>query len=77
MNPVNRAHAILKMLLNTHSSFNRENMQGYLDLFAFAANPPFDLLEKAELIIKSAFNNPKTLRYRDFFSADSSVPGFQ
>ena len=73
MNPVNRAHSILKMFLNTHSSFNRDAIQGYLNLFAFVSNPPFDLLEKIELIIKSAFTNPKTLRYRDFYSAVPST----
>jgi len=72
MNPVNRAHAILKKFLNTHSSFNREDLQGYLNLFAFVTNPPVDLLEKVELVIKSAFENPKSLRYRDYYSAMSS-----
>jgi 5-methylcytosine-specific restriction endonuclease McrA len=73
MNPVNRVHAILKLFLNTHSSFNRENMQSYLNLFAFVSNPPVDLLEKVELIIKTAFDNPKSLRYRDYFSVSTVV----
>jgi hypothetical protein len=66
MNPINRVHAILKMFLNTPSSFNRDDIQGYLNLFAFVSNPPVDLLEKVELIIKTAFENPKMLRFRDF-----------
>ena len=74
MNPVNRAHAILKMFLNTHGSFIRDDMQGYLNLFAFVSNPPFDLLKKVELVIKAAFENPKTLRYRNFYSAKSGLP---
>lgn len=72
MNPVNRAHAILKIFLNTHSSFKRDDLQGYLNLFAFVSNPPVDLLEKVELIIKTAFDNPKSLRFRDFYSATST-----
>jgi len=67
MNPVNRAHAILKKFLNTHSGFDRNDLQGYLNLFAFVTNPPGDLLEKVELVIKTAFENPKLLRYRDVF----------
>ena len=74
MNPVNRAHAVLKMFLNTHGGFIRDDMQGFLNLFAFVTNPPFDLLEKVELVIKTAFMNPKILRYRDFFSAKSGIP---
>ena len=73
MNPVNRAHAILKKFLYTHSSFDRDDLQGYLNLFAFVTNPPGNLLEKVELVIKTAFENPKSLRYRDFYSATSST----
>lgn len=67
MNPVNRIHDILKKFLNAHSGFNRDDLQGYLNLFAFVSNPPVDLLEKVELVVKLAFQNPKLLRYRDFF----------
>ena len=72
MNPVNRAHDILKKFLNAHSSFLREDLQGYLNLFAFISNPPVDLLEKVELVIKMAFENPRLLRYRDLFPSVSS-----
>jgi hypothetical protein len=63
MYPVNRAHAILKMFLNAHSGFMRDDIQGYLNLFSFVTNPPNEMLEKVELVINSAFQNPKTLRY--------------
>jgi hypothetical protein len=69
--PVNRAHAILKMFLNAHSGFMRDDMQGYLNLFSFVTNPPDEMLEKVELMIKRAFNNPKTLRYRDFYGLNT------
>lgn len=67
MNPVNRAHDILKKFLLAHSSFIRDNLQGYLNLFAFVTNPPVEMLEKVDLLINLAFKNPKSLRYRDFF----------
>ena len=73
MNPVNRVHDILKKFLNTHNSFDRDDLQGYLNLFAFVTNPPGDLLEKVELVIKTAFENPKLLRYRDFFPSNKGV----
>jgi transposase-like protein len=73
MNPVNRSHDILKKFLNAHSSFNRDNLQGYLNLFAFVSNPPVDMLEKVELIVKIAFQNPKLLRYRDFFGLNTDI----
>jgi len=67
MNPVNRVHNILKKFLNAHSGFIRDDLQGYLNLFAFVTNPPVDLLEKVDLVVKLAFQNPKLLRYRDFY----------
>lgn len=71
LNPVNRAHAILKMFLNSHSSFKRDDLQGYLNLFAFVTNPPDEMLAKVEHVINLAFQNPKLLRYRDFYSANT------
>jgi hypothetical protein len=73
LNPINRVHHVLKHFLNAHSSFTRDNLQNFLNLFAFVTNPPMDLLEKVELIIKIAFQNPKTLRYRDMFGANTEV----
>jgi hypothetical protein len=71
--PVNRAHAMMKMFLNSHSSFIRDDLQGYLNLFSLVTNPPDEMLEKVELVIISAFANPKTLRYRDFYNANSML----
>lgn len=71
MEPVNRVHAILKKFLNSHSGFNRDDIQGYLNLFAFVTNPPIDMLEKVELVIKMAFQNPRSLRYREFYGMNT------
>lgn len=68
LNPVNRIHNLLKMFLNAHSGFNREELQGYLNLYAFVINPPADHLLKVEKIVKNVFENPKSLRYRDQFA---------
>ncbi len=71
MNPVNRVHAILTKFLNSHSGFNRDDIQGYLNLFALITNPPDEMLEKVELVINLAFKNPKSLKYRDFYNVDT------
>lgn len=68
LDPVNRIHNLLKMFLNAHSGFNRNELQSYLNLYAFAINPPHDPLEKLEYIIDLAFSNPKSMRYRQLFS---------
>lgn len=67
---VNEVHARLKNFLYAHNSFKRDSLQGYLDLFSFAANPPIDPLEKVELLLNLSFQTSKSLRYRDFFSHD-------
>jgi hypothetical protein len=67
LNRVNRIHYLLKAFLYAHTSFNRDKMQSYLNLFAFVMNPPADHLEKVEILMDLAFKNPITLRYRDFY----------
>jgi len=73
MNPVNRAHDIMKKFLNAHSGSNRDDMQNYLNLFSFVTNPPKDLLEKVEALIDLAFLNPKSLRYREFYNVNKEL----
>lgn len=69
LEPVNRQHALVKYFLNAHGGFNRENLQGYLDLFSFVTNPPYDLVEKVDSLLNMVFQNPKLLRYRDFYQS--------
>jgi len=64
LDPVNRIHRLLKMFLNAHSGFSREDLQNYLDLYSFVINPPSDHLEKVEKIINFVFENSKSLKYR-------------
>lgn len=62
LDPINDVHDRLKKFLNAHSGFNRDSMQDYLNLFAFAKNPPSEPLEKVEKLLYLAFQNPKLLR---------------
>ena len=60
--------------LTSTQEFLRQHYETrYLNLFAFVTNPPGDLLEKVELVIKTAFENPKLLRYRDYFPVNKEV----
>jgi len=71
LNPVNRCHDILKKFLYAHNSFDRDNLQDYLNLFAFVSNPPAEMLKKVEMIVEMAFQNPKLLRYRHFYDKNT------
>ena len=69
LDPVNQIHCLLKMFLNAHSGFCREQIQDYLNLYSFVINSPSDHLEKVEKIINLVFENPKSLKYRDQFGS--------
>jgi hypothetical protein len=73
MNPVNQVHNILKKFLNAHSGFLRDDLQNYLNLFAFVSNPPSELLRKVEIVVDLAFQFPKLLRFRDFFLSNKEA----
>lgn len=70
MRRINEVHARLKNFLNAHSSFDRGSLQGYLNLFSLAMNPPADNLEKVEILLNFAFKCRKTLRYRSFYHTE-------
>lgn len=65
LDPVNHLHFLVKRFLYAHSGFARSKIQGYLNLYAFVLNPPFDKLEKVDKLLNLAFQNPKLLRYRN------------
>ncbi|MDR1148148.1 MAG: hypothetical protein LBK66_05900, partial [Spirochaetaceae bacterium] len=67
LNRVNEVHARLKNFLRAHTSFDRNTLQGYLNLFSFTMNPPTEHLEKVEILLNLALNTRKTLRYRSFY----------
>ena len=65
LDPVNNLHYLIKRFLYAHSGFDRSQIQGYLNLYSFVLNPPFDRLEKVDKILNLVFQKPKLLRYRD------------
>lgn len=68
---VNRLCYLLKRFLRSHSGFNRADLDGYLDLFSVMMNPPENKMEKAALVLNRAMRNPKTVRFRDFYSSSA------
>ncbi|MCD7894801.1 MAG: hypothetical protein LUG60_14085 [Erysipelotrichaceae bacterium] len=57
----------LELFLNSHSGFNRIDIQNYLNLFCFITNPPEAKLKKVEKLLNIAMYSSKTLKYRDAF----------
>lgn len=69
---VNRLCFLLRTFLNRHSGFDRNDIDGYLDLFWVAMNPPRDKMEKAAFVLDRAMRCPKTIRFREFYSINTS-----
>ena len=64
--PINRKCFFLKKFLNSHSGFDREELQDYLSLFAFIMNEG-NQYEMVEKILEWSLHCAKTLNYRDKF----------
>lgn len=71
LNPINQMCNRLKQFLRSHSGFNRDDLQDYLNLFCFIMNPPRTKLEKVEILLTSAISSAKTLKYREYYKSKS------
>lgn len=70
---INNIHSLLKIFLDSHSGFLRKDLQGYLDLFVFIMNPPFNKLKKTERFLEMAVKKRAHLKYREFYKKKSDV----
>lgn len=68
LEPVNRSCYLTSCFLRSHSGFDRDSLQGYLDLLYVAMNPPEDKLEKVAMILDRAMRCPNTVRFRSFYN---------
>lgn len=64
MEPVNRVHRLLELFLKRHGGYKREDLPGWLNLFAYWYNTPGTAMEKAIKFIEIAVKKRKMLRYR-------------
>lgn len=68
LDPINRQCRFLKRFLNAHSGFIRDDLQDYLNLFAFITNEDPNPYIKVEKLLSWSLSLPKTLTFRDKFS---------
>ena len=66
MKRINDLHNLLKQFLDAYSGFKRDNLQEFLNLFAFIMNHPSEKLEKIKVLLNKSFHVHKTLKYQDF-----------
>ena len=73
--PLRNVHhlcSLLRLLLGSHPEFMKGDLEGYLNLFSVMMNPPENKMEKVAFVLNRAMDNPKTLRYRDFYHVNTS-----
>jgi len=70
---VKRLCFLLKFFFDGPSGFDRDNFDGWLNLFSAMMNPLNNRLKKVALVLDRAIASPNTLRYHDFCRQNSSL----
>ena len=71
LRPINHQCDLIKQFLNTHSGFDRDDLQDYLNLYCFMNSKPRNKLEKVNKFMEMALKTNITLSYRDLFNNSS------
>lgn len=72
LTPVNKLHALAKRFMREHGSYNRDNLQDWMNLLWFILNGPEDKYAKVLKFIELAINSSKRVKYRDVMSAKAT-----
>ena len=73
LRPINHQCDLIRQFLNTHSGFNRDDLQDYLNLYCFMNSKPRNKLKKVELLLELALTTKVSLKYRDLFETKSKA----
>lgn len=69
LKPVNDLHSLTKSFMKQHGSYNRDNLQDWMNLLWFILNKPNDKYAKVLKFIELAINSPKRVKYREAMKA--------
>ena len=72
LRPINHQCDLIRQFLNTHSGFDRDDLQNYLNLYCFMNSDHKRKLEKVEEFIKLALNTNVNIKYRSLFTESNS-----
>ena len=67
LRPINHQCDLIRQFLNTHSGFDREDLQDYLNLYCFMNSKPRNKLKKVDMLLELAFTTNVDLKYKDLF----------
>ena len=71
LRPINHQCDLIRQFLNTHSGFDREDLQDYLNLYCFMNSKPRNKLDKVNQFIEMALKSKVSLSYRELFDNNS------
>ncbi len=63
--PINHIHALAKRFMREHGSFNRDDLQDWMNLFWFIISKPNNRYEKVGKFLEMAINSSCLVRYRE------------
>lgn len=72
LRPINHQCDLIRQFLNTHSGFDREDLQNYLNLYCFMNSDHKKRLDKVNELLELSLNTQVTLKYRELFDTHSS-----
>lgn len=71
LTPINKQIDFIRKFLNAHSGFDRNDLQDYLNIYAFMVNEGKAPLEVVERLIQFALNHKIAYKYRTMFTKNS------
>lgn len=67
---INHQCDLIRQFLNTHSGFDRNDLQDYLNLYCFMNSKPRNKLGKVKLLLELALTTKVSLKYRQLFNVE-------
>jgi hypothetical protein len=64
LDPINNIHSLIKRFMRAHGSYNRDNLQDWMNLIWFILSKPNNVYEKIEKFFKLATNQHERVKYR-------------
>lgn len=71
LTPLNHQCDLIRKFLNTHSGFDRKDLQNFLNLYCFMTSSPRNKLEKVYKLLSIALTTKVSLKYRELFEDNS------
>lgn len=71
LRPINHQCDLIRQFLNTHSGFDRDDLQNYLNLYCFMNSGHKKKLEKVQEFLELALTMEVTIEYRELFKKET------